>query len=178
MLAVPAVFKNISEMFGNIFEDRNPGRRRNRSNLDIQVSLQIPFKIAALGGKSSFTVADKENRKFSVNVPPGTHDGKKLRLAGQGKQNDTGQVGDLILHVSVQPHRFFRMQGNNIFCEVPLGAGKAAKGAKIRVKTVHSETIELTVPPNTKDGRRLKLKGMGIKNGKSIGDQYVTIKLI
>ncbi len=174
-------FDNLSDMFGQIFDNQDRGgtrRRRAKESLHIHLTLQIPFKTAALGGKTSFKVPEKGTKKFAINIAPGTQDGKKLKLAGQGRPDArSGRVGDLILHVSVGKDRFFEMRGLDIFCNVPLQADQAAEGTKIRVKTIHSNTVELRVPPDSADGQKLKLKGMGIRCGKRVGDQYVTIKV-
>jgi len=169
-------FGGISDVFGHIFEGQ-PGFSRSSSVRDksnIHVTLKIPFKTAAFGGKVDFLVPEKGNKRFSLQIPAATDDGKKLRLAGQGKP---GTQGDLIATIKVAKHRFFQMNGLNIYCQIPLSRKKADHGTKIRVKTVHGKTVELKVPERTRDGRRFRLKGLGLKRGKSKGDQYVTIKV-
>lgn len=118
-------------------------------------------------------------KQYSVNIAPGTDDGKKMRFKGQGNPGLYGQPpGDLIITIKVGKHRFFRKSGLDIYCEVPLDKKKAKKGTRIRVKTIYGKTIELKVPSNTENGKTLRLKGMGIRTEEKQGDQYVEIRVI
>lgn len=119
----------------------------------------------------------KGTRKFSVNIKPGTDEGQTLKLAGQGNLGMAGTpAGDLILTIKVSKHRFFKHKGLDIYCEVPLDKEKAKQGTKLKVKTVHGNSIKLTIPPNSEDGKTFRLKGLGIKRNGTRGDQYVKIK--
>lgn len=117
-------------------------------------------------------------KQYSVKIPPGTENGKKMRFKGQGNPGLNGQPpGDLLITIKVGKHRFFRKSGLDIHCEVPLDKKKAKRGTKIRVKTIYGKTIELKVPSNTEDGKVFRLKGMGIKTDSGQGDQYVKIRI-
>jgi len=117
-------------------------------------------------------------KKYSINIAPGTEDGKKLRLSGQGNPGRNGQhPGDLLITIRVAKHRFFRKEGLDIYCEVPIDKDRAKRGTKVKVKTVHGNSVVLNVPPKTKNGRTFRLKGMGVKTKETQGDQYVKVKV-
>lgn len=117
-------------------------------------------------------------KKYSINIAPGTEDGKKLRLRGEGNPGANGQPsGDLLLTLRVGKHRFFRKEGLDIHCEIPIDEDRAKKGTKVKVKTVHGNSVVLKVPPKTQSGRVFRLKGMGVKQNGEQGDQYVTIRV-
>ena len=119
----------------------------------------------------------KVSRKIAITIPSGIEDGAKLRLSGQGNlASDGGRVGDLYITVHIHQHNFFRRQGNDIYCDVKLDILNAIKGAKINVKTIHGDKVQIKIPANTPDGKTLKLKGMGIRHKSGKGDQYVTIR--
>jgi len=120
----------------------------------------------------------KRTRKLAITIPKGISDGTRLRLKGQGVSGvKGGPKGDIIVTVHIQPHRFFKRKGNDIYCEVPLDIIKAIQGAKIRVKTVYNKKVEIKIPPGTRDGRTFRLRGLGVESRKGKGDQYVTIRV-
>ncbi|MFQ5640784.1 MAG: DnaJ C-terminal domain-containing protein [bacterium] len=126
------------------------------------------------GGKRNV----KADKKYSIRISPGMGDGKKIKLKGEGNPGKNGgAAGDLILTMKVASHRFFNSEGLDIYCEIPIAKEQAEKGAKIRVKTVYGENVQLNIPPNSLGGKTFRLKGMGIKRNDEKGDQYVRIKV-
>jgi len=174
-------FGGLGDLFGQIFDrssDFTTRGEKTRVSNDIHKTLEIPFETAVLGGKTVLTVPEKGNKQFSLNIPAGTDDGKKLRLSGHGRPASFGMPqGDLIVTIKIGKHRFFNIDGMDIRCEIPLDRHKARNGTKIRVKTVYGNTVELNVPPNTTRSKTFRLKGMGIKSNGVQGDQYVKVKL-
>lgn len=121
----------------------------------------------------------RQRRKIKVKIPPGTDEGDKIRIRGRGGVGTPGGPrGDLLLSVHVKPDRFFRRKGLDIVCRVPIQAERASAGTRIRVRTIHGKRVEVTVPPGTRDGARLRIKKQGIRKGKRVGDQYVEIEVV
>lgn len=119
-------------------------------------------------------------RTLEVTIPAGMRDGSAIRLAGQGGPGTNGaRAGDLFLRVQIEPHRLFRIVGgDDIEIELPVAPWEAALGAKVTTPTLE-EPVEMSVPPGTQAGRRLRLRGQGL-NRRSGGrsDQYVRIKIV
>jgi DnaJ-class molecular chaperone len=132
----------------------------------VETEITIPFTTAALGGPVSIRVND---RQMDVKIPPGFPEGKSLRLQGQGPGG-----ADLHLKIRVQPHPFFRREGNDIVLETPVALAEAVLGAKIDVPTLDGAKLSVKVPPGTSSGARLRLRGKGIQGG----DQYIQIKVV
>ncbi|MCG8608144.1 DnaJ domain-containing protein [bacterium] len=121
----------------------------------------------------------KAKKKYSLNIKPGTGNRKKIRLGGQGNEGTQGTpAGDLIVTIKVPKHRFFRTDGLDVYCSVPLQKKRAEKGTKIRVKTVHGNTVELKVPAQTNGAKTFRLKGLGIKAPEGTGDQFVKVNVV
>lgn len=120
----------------------------------------------------------REQRQIVLTVPPGVDTGSKLRLAGQGEKGSAGgAAGDLIVTFRVQPHRFFRREGLDIHCTVPINVAQATLGSKIRVRTVDGKRVALKIPAGTQSGTRFRIPGQGIdKNGRR-GDQIVQVNV-
>ena len=117
----------------------------------------------------------RRTRTVQVAIPPGTDDGALLRLRGQGSAGLGGRAGDLLLRVHVEPHRFFRREGLNVICTVPINIAQAVLGSKIRVRTVDGKKVQLTIPPGTQHGTKFRLPGLGIERAGRRGDQIVEV---
>ena len=115
-------------------------------------------------------------KKVLVTVTPGTDSGHKVRLKGQGQRNPTGgRAGDLVVTFQVKSDRFFRRDGLNIYCSIPLNLAQAALGTKLQVRTIHGSKVVLRIPPGTQPGRKLRIKGQGVEKNGRRGDQFVEI---
>jgi molecular chaperone DnaJ len=118
----------------------------------------------------------KRNKTYSVKIPAAAHTGQQLRLKGQGAPV-AGGTSDLVLSLKVRKHHFFDVQGKDVFCSIEIPKKLAKQGTKVRVKTISGKKIELKIPPKTKDGALLRLKGLGLKMNGDKGCQYITIKI-
>lgn len=121
----------------------------------------------------------REQRKIVLTVPPGVDNNSRLRLSGQGERGTgRGAPGDLIVTFRVKPHRFFRREGLDIHCTVPINIAQAALGSRIRVSTVDGKKVELRIPPGTQTGTRFRIPGQGVEKGGRRGDQYVQVRVV
>jgi molecular chaperone DnaJ len=118
-----------------------------------------------------------ESVKLQVKVPPGIDSGQRLKLRGEGEAGlHGGPSGDLYVVVEIVDHEFFKRDGYDIHCEVPISFTQAALGAEIEVPTLEG-TVQLKIPSGTQNAKRFRLKGKGIAhlNARDRGDQYVTV---
>jgi len=114
---------------------------------------------------------------ISVNIPPGAHDGLRLRLQGKGEPGVRGVApGDLYLVVHLKEDERFARDGNDVILEVPITYSQAALGAEIEVPTLEG-TVMLTVPAGTQSHTLFKLRGKGLPSldGRGRGDEYVRV---
>jgi molecular chaperone DnaJ len=109
-----------------------------------------------------------------ITVPPGTDDGGRVRLRGQG----AGGRGDVVVVFRVESDRFFRREGLDVICVVPINVVQAMLGSKIRVKTLEGRHVVLRIPPGTQHGQRFRLTGHGIDRNGRRGDQYVEVRVL
>lgn len=113
-------------------------------------------------------------RELDVNIPKGIRDGQHLRLAGQGSAAPGGgRAGDLYLEVAIAPHPRFRVEGLDVYTDLPVSPWEAALGTRVTIP-LPDGSVDLTVPPGSSSGRRLRLRGKGIP-GKPAGDFYALI---
>ena len=120
----------------------------------------------------------RTERRVAITVPPATETGSRIRLRGQGESSQPGGTpGDLIITFQVQPDRFFRREGLDIICEVPLNVAQATLGTRLRVRTLDGKKVMLRIPPGTQPGRKFRIKGQGLEKNGRRGDQLVGVQL-
>jgi len=118
----------------------------------------------------------RRDKKVIITVPPATDTGTRMRLRGQGQPGAAGgPPGDVVVTFQVQADRFFKRDGLDLLCEVPINVAQAALGAQVNVRTIDGKKVAVKVPAGTQPGRRFRLKGFGLmKNGQK-GDQLVEV---
>src|SRR5512143_266527 len=100
-------------------------------------------------------------RNISVKIPAGVDSGSRLRIHGEGGAGFYGGPrGDLYVILEVQEHPFFKREGTELFCQVPVSFPQAALGTEIEVPTLHG-TAKLKIPAGTPSGKIFLLKGKG-----------------
>ena len=120
----------------------------------------------------------REQRQIMISVPAGVDTGSRLRISGQGERpTGGGAPGDLLVTFKVQPHHFFRREGLDVYCTVPINVAQAVLGSKIRVRTVDDRKVALKIPAGTQPGTRFRIPGQGIEKSGRRGDQYVQVKV-
>ena len=161
--------------------DSHPGRGEDHHAkvlLDLQASLS--------GGARSFTLRMPEidaegrlvskERTLNVQVPKGILAGQQIRLAGQGgRAPGEGTPGDLYIEVEFQPHPLYRVDGRDLYLELPVAPWEAALGATAKTPTPGG-IVELKIPAGSHAGTKLRLKGRGIP-GAQPGDFYVMLQI-
>ena len=245
-------FEDIGDIggFGDIFSsifDRGGKRRKGASQQrgrDVETIVEIPFAVAARGGKVNITVQmtddcnvcnatgaapgskmqtcpecrgsgnvqfgqggfavsrpcpqclgrgqiptvpcpacngtgqRREQRQIVLAVPQGVDTGTKIRLSGQGEKAAGGAPnGDLMITFRVAPDSFFRRDGLDLYCTVPINIAQATLGSKIRVRTVDNKKVSLRIPAGTQPGTRFRVPAQGVEKNGRRGDQYVQVKI-
>jgi curved DNA-binding protein len=166
---------DLGDIFGEIFNRSGRGGARGPRGAargqDVESSVTIDFGSAVKGTQLQLQRGDES---VTVRVPPGAHEGGRLRIPGQGGQGfGGGPAGDLFLTIHVTPHPFFRREGDDLHVDVPVTLGEAYRGEKIRVPTPDGE-VTLKVPKLTQSGNVTRLRGKGVaRKGKEPGDLYV-----
>jgi curved DNA-binding protein len=118
------------------------------------------------------------NERIAVTIPPGVDTGSKIRLRDRGQPGTRGgPPGDLILVLKVSEHPHFRRSGRNLELTLPVTLGEAVLGAKVDVPTP-SGMVTMTIPAGSSSGRRLRLKGQGVRQPDgSAGDLTVSLQV-
>jgi DnaJ-class molecular chaperone len=137
---------------------------------EIEADLEVEFVDAVRGGSQRMRTPD--GRTIDLKIPPGTGDGRTLRIRGR----DDG--ADLIVRLRVRPHPAFRRDGDDVLLDLPVTLTEAVEGAKVTVPTVDG-SVAMTVPRGASSGRMLRLRGKGVPRADGTrGDQLVTLRVV
>ena len=118
-----------------------------------------------------------QTRTLSTRIPAGVSDGQRIRLAGKGDAGvGGGPNGDLFVVVHVSAHELFGRSGDNLTLSVPVTFPELVLGTDLTVPTL-SASVRLRVAPGTASGRKLRVKGAGVKRKDSVGDLIVTVEV-
>jgi curved DNA-binding protein len=171
---------DIEDLLGGMFGGRGRGRAGPVAGADQEAELPLTVEEAYRGGRREITLNGPDGpRTYTVNIPPGVTDGKRIRLAGEGGRGmGDGPPGDLYLVVRLLPHPLFRVRGKDILVDLRLAPWEAALGATVPVATPGGES-KVTVPAGTSTGRRLRLRGEGMpaRSGQP-GDVIAEVKIM
>jgi molecular chaperone DnaJ len=120
-----------------------------------------------------------QERKITVKIPAGVATGQQLRLQGEGESGTAGgPAGHLFVVLHVQEHEFFRREGLNLFCEIPVNVTTLVLGGEVVVPTLDG-TENVKVPDGTQTGTTLRIRGKGMPEvgGRARGDLFVTVQM-
>lgn len=121
----------------------------------------------------------RKEKVLEIRIPAGVDNDARLRIQGEGEAGvQNGPSGDLYVVIHVEEHPFFQRQGNNIYCQVPIGIARAVLGSEITVPTLEGEE-KLKIPEGTQSGSVFRLRNKGIVSlgERGRGDQFVTVNV-
>ncbi len=110
-----------------------------------------------------------ETHSFTVRIPPGAAEGRRIRVAGKGGPGAGDRpAGDLYLRVRYAAHPDFRAHGADLYHDLDLAPWEAALGANVVVPSLEG-ALKLRIPPGTDAGRQLRVGGHGLPQGRTGG---------
>ncbi|WP_397543958.1 DnaJ C-terminal domain-containing protein [Roseovarius salis] len=190
-------FEDVSDIFADLFGGRargggggfggfgeaaggrraGGGAQFTARGADARYHLDVDFLDAARGAKRTLPLPD--GNTIELTIPAGVREGQTLRLRGKGQPGmGGGPPGDALVEIGVRPHPLFTRDGNDIEVELPITFDEAVLGGKVEVPTITGR-VTMTVPRGASSGRRLRLKGKGIRPPKgAAGDQHVRLRIV
>jgi DnaJ-class molecular chaperone len=167
-----------SDFYNDVFGgDRRAGRRGGfgagpMAGEDVEAEATITLEEAYRGTARTLELETLDGaRRIEVRIPPGVRDGARVRAAGQGMEGrDGGQPGDLYLRVAIRFHPTIRREGDDLITRVQVPLDVALLGGEVTVPTLRGTAVSLRVPAGTQNGRRLRLRGLGMPKQRAGGD--------
>ena len=161
----------------------NPRQGMNFKGQDHHAKILIDLADAYNGAKRTIALhmptqdasghVTTQERKLDVSIPKGIKAGQNLRLSGQGGPGiGEGPAGDLYLEIEFHQSPIYRVDGKDVFIDIPLAPWEAALGTTVNIPTPAGSTLELKIPAGTVASRKMRLKGKGIPSAEP-GDLFV-----
>lgn len=152
-------------------------RTRKRNGEDIQATVTLSLRDAAVAHKQTFSIGGEEVR---ISLPAGIADGQKIRLKGRGAPSPSGgERGDLYITFRIEPDKEFTRKGDDLYTTATTDLYTLLLGGEIILPTL-SGSVKMNVKPGTQPDSKLRLRGKGFpvykQEGKQ-GDLIVTFKL-
>ena len=163
-----------SEVGQEIYSNISSETKFQSLNLDAEFDLQITFSEALNGTKKNLLVNDE---RIKVQIPKGIQTGSKILIKHKGNiQRGKGKRGDLLVEVSVKSHPIWKVNGLDIYADLPISLDELALGGKISVVTPQGYTY-LLIPTGSLPEQQLKLEGQGFQYLGVKGDLFFILKL-
>ena len=184
---------DLADLFAGLAAGRHrPGQQTGQIRMpgqDYEVTAHISLEEAYRGTEVELNLTVPEHdevgflrrvpRTFKVRIPQGATNGQRLRLPGRGgKGFHGGRDGDLYLNIVVHPHPLFRVNGHDLYFDLPLAPWEAVLGATVEVPTLGGP-VQLKVPPNARAGQQLRLAKRGLPRPRGAeGDLYAIVQIV
>ncbi|MHC5725942.1 MAG: DnaJ C-terminal domain-containing protein [Nostoc sp.] len=158
------------------FDDFSGGFRSQAPAPDTEAAIALTFSEGFHGVQKRLQL---DEEMINVRIPAGAKSGSRIRLKGKGRRSPfSPQRGDLYLTIEVLPHPFFRFEGDNLVCDIPIRPDEAVLGAEISVPTPDG-SVTVKVPKGVRSGQSLRLRGKGWtlpKGGR--GDLFAKLQIV
>ncbi len=165
----------------------SPRGTRSAPEPDPEAEVAMSLEEAYQGGRRTLTLTidepgpggtlQRRQKNYEVTIPPGIADGKRLRLAGEGGLRGNGTTADLYLRIRINPHPRFRINGADLEADLFVTPWEAALGSRVAAR-LPDGSATVTVPAGSQTGKRLRLKGKGLRaDGGARGDLYLVITI-
>jgi DnaJ-class molecular chaperone len=177
---------NFGGLFGDLF-GFGRGSRDPMEDVLRQEPVEVPLNITleeAYNGSARILqmapdpVTGAPGKRLEVEVPQGVATGSMIRIPGNSSASDRALA--LHLRVNVEPHKRFRRNGDDLKISVPVPVADAVLGGEVKVPTIKGKQVAMKLPPETQNGRTIRLKGQGMPKRKTplqFGDLLVTVQL-
>ena len=176
-----------SEFFEALFGAGLGGRAQEESSVqaDVEENFEVSLAEVLIGGRRVFTIrvplrdGSIRQRRIDVTIPRGVRDGQRLRIVGEGSVRSDGSRGDLFLRVRTAHDPKFDRDGDDLLTEVEVELAEAMLGVEVSIPTLDDSPLTMRVPPETRDGTRLRLRGQGFPRSDTEvrGDMLVRVRV-
>lgn len=156
-------FEDIGDIFGFGRQRRSAGGGfAPQPGADMEITLPVSYEDATQG--ASKRVGLPNGKQIDIKIAPGTREGHRMRLKGQGEPSAMGgPAGDAYVTISYATHPVFERDGDDLRQSLDVPLADAVLGAKVRVPTL-TGAVELAIPAWTSGGRTFRLRGKGLPN--------------
>lgn len=185
---------DLSDLFANFSgaqgqANRGRGKGTPIAGEDYEVTAEIGLEDAFRGAEITLNLAlpeydprgffRREPKPLKIRIPKGATEGQRLRLPGKGgKGVNGGENGTLYIAVRLRPHEIFRVNGHDLYMDLPLAPWEAVLGATVEAPTL-AGGVRLKIPPGARAGQQLRIAGRGLPKPRSgAGDLFAILQIV
>ncbi|MDE1182409.1 DnaJ C-terminal domain-containing protein [Paraburkholderia sp.] len=183
---------DLSDLFAAFGRTRRGGRAREdypMAGQDYEIASPVTLEQISRGEhievRAEMPELDRKGqphrvtRTFHITIPKTAADGQRLRLGGKGGAGaNGGKPGDLYVALALQTHRLFKLNGRDLFIDLPLAPWEAVLGTSVTVPTLGG-AVELKIKPGTTSGQKLRLSNLGLASTDgSTGALYAVVDIV
>ena len=177
--------KVIINMFlGNLKQEENLKQETTKKpekgeNIETEISVSLKEAFYGLDKQIVLRNTEGKTKTYTIKVPEGIIDGEKIRLIGQGKNGKNGgKNGDLFIKINVQNDKYFKLEGYDLYTDLPLSPWEAALGTRATINTIDDET-KIYIPQGIQSGEKIRIPGKGYKHTNGTrGDLIAEVKVM
>ncbi len=158
-----------SETLGDLFSHFGRSAPNNRPQREETYQVEISFTDAVLGAEREITFPN--GKTVQLKIPAGVDSGIRLRFAGKGENG-----GDAFVQVNILPSLNFKRDGKDILTDADVPFDVAILGGEIKVPVVDG-VILLKIPPDARDGQKMRVTGKGVPFGGDRGALIVKLNV-
>jgi curved DNA-binding protein len=171
------------DLFSQLFGGGHRPHQRRRApskGQDLSMKINIPFRLAILGGERRIDYRNNGRvEQLKVRIPVGVETGSKLRIAGKGSPHPTGgRPGDLYLQLEIDPDPTFSREGQDLSVRIEVPFSGICLGTSVEVPTLETSK-RIKIPAGMQPGQKIRLRGFGVPatGNKPKGDLYVIVEV-
>lgn len=177
--------KVIINMFlGNLKKEENLKKEINKKpekgeNIETEIFVSLKEAFYGLDKQIVLRSAEGRTKTYTIKVPEGILNGEKIRLIGQGRDGKNGgKNGDLFIKINVQNDKNFKLEGYDLYTDLPLSPWEAALGTRATINTIDAET-KIYIPQGIQSGEKIRIPGKGYKHTNGTrGDLIAEVKVM
>lgn len=106
----------------------------------------------------------KQEEIAELEIPIGIEDGMQFSIRSKGNGIKAGEYGDLIVSITVLPHKTFVRNGNDLRMKLKLTYPQLVLGDKVDVETIEGSKIRINIHEFSDVDTTLKINGKGLKS--------------
>ncbi len=171
-------FGDLSSIFEQFFQRGAAGASRRRTPtreadapLEHTIELTFDETVRGAGRVLLLDAGGPRPERVEFRIPAGVIDGQRIRVSAGGTP--------VVVRCKVQPHAYFRREGNDLLLDLPVTLSEALLGTRVTIPT-YDGPMSIQVPPGASGGVKLRVRGRGIRNQRTgeTGDLYAVLRIV
>ncbi|WP_038054905.1 DnaJ domain-containing protein [Thermodesulfobacterium hydrogeniphilum] len=160
-----------SNLFGTYFGGEEEFSPFGETYETIQIDLPLTVEEVLKGGEKE-VVLPGTYETIKIKIPKGIQDGQILRI----RKKSGRKTKEYLFRIRIIPKFGYKVENGNIYIEKEIPFTSFLLGDEIEIETVDGKRVKAKVPPLTKPGAKLRLRGLGLPLSETKrGDLYITL---